>query len=207
MLLFQPILPAPAPLVFLTTLRQAQRLSSEVLVADARKLQGLRPTPIGFSVDDAPAGAYLNLRPYAPPFRVKAAGGYVVRAGQGQPDVLLIRRRGVWDLPKGKRDKGETMAACAAREVREELGITDVHVVQPLGQTQHGYLEKGRFAVKKTRWFLMTTTATAFSPQAEEDIDDVAWVPWAEAGQRLHFETLQAHHALVGAIVTAVFQQ
>lgn len=206
MLLFQPILPAPAPPLFFPTLKEALRLSPEVLVADARRLVGLRATPLGFEAHDAPADAYLNLRPYAPPRAVRAAGGYVVRGGSVEPEVLLIRRRGVWDLPKGKCDSGEKMEACALREVAEEVGATSLEIVEPLGQTIHGYLERGYFAVKKTRWFLMGTAQETFTPQAEEDITDVAWVGWAEAGRRLHFETLQAHHRLVTPIVTGAFQ-
>ena len=43
-------------------------------------------------------------------------------------DVLLIRRAkdpgaGTWSLPGGKQELGETVAACALREVREETGI------------------------------------------------------------------------------------
>jgi ADP-ribose pyrophosphatase YjhB (NUDIX family) len=43
-------------------------------------------------------------------------------------DVLLIRRArdpgaGTWSLPGGKQELGETVAATAAREVREETGI------------------------------------------------------------------------------------
>ncbi len=201
MLLFQPVLPAPAPSLFLATLKQALHLSSEVLVADARKLLGLRATPLGFVADEAPAEAYCNLRPYAPLKSVKAAGGYVVRAGAEEPEVLLIHRRGAWDLPKGKRDPGESTHACAEREVKEELGIDAVRVIRGLGDTQHVYLEKGYCMVKTTRWFLMRTDADTFTPQADEGIDAVAWVPWTEAGSKLDFDTLQAHHALVTSIV------
>ena len=38
----------------------------------------------------------------------------------------------------------------------------------------------------------MTTTATRFKPETREGIEAVAWVPWAEARERLGFETLQA---------------
>ncbi len=205
MLLFQPVLPVPAPPVFLTSLKDARRLSSEVLVADARRLVGLRPTPLGFEADEAPLDAFLNLMPYAPPRGVRAAGGYIARAGEAEPEVLLIHRRGVWDLPKGKCDGGEPAQACAARELAEEVGLRPVADVHPLGQTVHGYLERGQYVVKKTRWFLFPTTQTDWAPQAEEDIERVEWVPWHEAGRRLDFETLRAHHRLVTPIVTAAF--
>ncbi len=38
-------------------------------------------------------------------------------------EILMIFRRGKWDLPKGKLDKGESLEACALREVEEETGL------------------------------------------------------------------------------------
>jgi 8-oxo-dGTP diphosphatase len=43
-------------------------------------------------------------------------------------EVLLIRRafapfRGLWTLPGGRREPGETIEDCATREVHEELGL------------------------------------------------------------------------------------
>lgn len=146
-------------------------------------------------------GQLQNAIPYRPPKPVTAAGGYVVREGTAGPEVLMIFRRGVWDLPKGKLDAGETIEACALREVREEVGIDDdLSILQPLPPTVHGYPEKGVYRVKTTHWYLMQTPQTTFTPQAQEGIERVAWVPWAEARTRLGFETLRRHLDVVGRI-------
>ena len=65
----------------------------------------------------APAG------PYRPP-----VGVHLILARDGK--VLLLRRAntgfadGSWSVPGGSLDDGETLPAAAAREAREETGIT-----------------------------------------------------------------------------------
>ncbi|MFO7673536.1 MAG: NUDIX domain-containing protein, partial [Lutibacter sp.] len=66
----------------------------------------------------------------------KAAGGKVLNANN---EVLFIYRFNKWDLPKGKLDKGESIFACAIREVEEECGITNLQVIKPLETTYHIY--------------------------------------------------------------------
>ena len=51
---------------------------------------------------------------------IQAAGGFV---HTDKNEVLLIYRRGKWDLPKGKLDEGEDLEACALREIKEETGL------------------------------------------------------------------------------------
>ena len=52
-------------------------------------------------------------------------------------------RRGKWDLPKGKLDPGETLEACALREVREETGVGQLELIKFLLVTEHEYEESG----------------------------------------------------------------
>lgn len=162
--------------------RRARRPGECVLVARAAAFGGR-----GW----LPPEAFANLTPYRKPRRIRAAGGLVVREGGAEPEVLLIHRRGVWDLPKGKRDTGESKAACALREVREELGIAQLVLLGPAGRTVHGYPEVERYVVKVTRWFFMATAETAFAPEASEGIDAVAWLPWTEATRRVGYDTLR----------------
>lgn len=61
---------------------------------------------------------------------VRAAGG-IVTAPDGT--MLLIRRNGRWDLPKGKVEAGETLLQAALREVEEETGIRCVNASLPDG--------------------------------------------------------------------------
>ncbi len=135
----------------------------------------------------------LNIRPFRPTKLVKAGGGYVYRIKKGKPQILLIKRRGVWDLPKGKCDKGETIEECAKREVCEEVGINKVRIVEPLGATFHTYTHRGAFVVKETRWFLMSTKATEFKPQASEQIEKVKFVSLPKVKSKVVFVNLINH--------------
>ncbi len=169
----------------------------------------LDPDRLSVSGDDAPTAhtipraAVLNVDPdgdYWRPGSVGAGGGYVVRRTEdGGVELLLIFRRGAWDLPKGKLDPGETVQEAAHREVSEEVGIEpeSLTVLCDLGTTVHGYIwaKHEMYAVKTTFWFAMSTTAEAFEPEEREGIEKVDWVPWAEAGERLGFDSLRAHHA------------
>lgn len=137
--------------------------------------------------------AIRNLDPYLDIVAVPAAGGVVLRARDGEAEILLIFRRGIWDLPKGKQDAGESIEECARREVQEELGIDDVAITGRLGRTIHGYPHHGKYAVKTTHWFIMSTNAVTFRPQAKEKIERVEWMPLREAKQRLGFPTLRSH--------------
>ncbi|MBT8401209.1 MAG: NUDIX hydrolase [Rhodothermia bacterium] len=140
-----------------------------------------------------PLTAFRNVNPYAPVERIGAGGGLVVRRNEAGLQVLLIHRRGVWDLPKGKLDPGESVEQCARREVVEELGLKDqdIEVVCPIGRTVHGYREDDKFMLKRTHWFLMRTSSSSFRPQAEEDIDAVDWVAWNDAQKTVRFDTLR----------------
>ena len=106
---------------------------------------------------------------------IEAAGGLVRNAaGEG----LFIFRRGHWDLPKGKIDKGETVEQAAVREVQEETGITQVTLGAALPTTYHTYRNrKDKRVLKRTYWFEMTTTDTELIPQTEEDIEAAVWHP------------------------------
>ncbi len=105
---------------------------------------------------------------------VHAAGGAVTDAS-GR--LLAIHRLGRWDLPKGKVEPGEEVAAAAVREVQEECGLQRLRVVRPLCLTWHTYARNGERHLKCTHWFFMEGDATEpLTAQAEEDIEAVRWL-------------------------------
>lgn len=105
---------------------------------------------------------------------VTAAGGLVQNE---KKEYLLIFRRGKWDLPKGKLDKGEKLEDCAIREVEEETGLKEVKLIKPLSVTYHTYHEGARFILKDSHWYIMKVKGSQqLVPQTEEDIHEIRWV-------------------------------
>lgn len=91
--------------------------------------------------------------------------------------ILLIYRRGKWDLPKGKLDAGEDISACALREVSEETGLTHLQLDGKICDTYHIYSQNGKEYLKQTVWYRMIGLSTdGLQPQLEENIQEVRWV-------------------------------
>ncbi len=128
--------------------------------------------------------------------RVDAAGGAVVSA-DGR--ILMMCRRGFWDLPKGHREPGEEVRNCALREVVEECGIDPllIEVGGEIARTLHfyWYAPAGRWEMKLTVWYRMTYSGDPLdvTPQAEEDITDIEWLspPEAERHAKESYKTIQ----------------
>jgi 8-oxo-dGTP pyrophosphatase MutT (NUDIX family) len=123
------------------------------------------------------------------------AGGGIVTNELGE--LLMIFRRGKWDLPKGKLDKGESIEECAFREVSEETGVYNLKLGALLLVTQHEYFDKWVKAdvIKETHWFRMFASGTPeLVPQTEEDITAIEWTKPAEVSIRLNesYDTIKA---------------
>ena len=105
---------------------------------------------------------------------IHAGGGLVTNE---KDEVLLIYRRGKWDLPKGKLDPGEDIQDCALREVREETGLESLHSEGLLIKTWHTYYQGSQHILKETFWYKMRVDGCPkLSPQQEEDIEQAIWV-------------------------------
>lgn len=103
-----------------------------------------------------------------------AAGGLITNP---EGDILLMFRRGKWDLPKGKQDDGESLETCAVREVAEETGLHHITLEHKITETFHYYPIKGKKVLKHTYWYKMAFTGTELTvPQIEEDIMDIQWI-------------------------------
>lgn len=105
---------------------------------------------------------------------VNAAGGLV---SNRRGDYLLIRRDGLWDLPKGHQEPGEDIKVTAIREVQEETGVEALQLRDLICITDHCYRRGGIWHLKHTWWYdMLYTDPVDLTPQTEEDISKAAWV-------------------------------
>jgi 8-oxo-dGTP pyrophosphatase MutT (NUDIX family) len=117
---------------------------------------------------------------------VRAAGGAVLRSGAGgDPEVLLVHRPRYddWSLPKGKCDPGESYEDCARREVEEETGIT-ADLGDQLPDVRYRD-QKGR--PKVVRYWVMRPASEPGPFKPNDEVDEVVWLPLAEAEERLSY--------------------
>jgi 8-oxo-dGTP pyrophosphatase MutT (NUDIX family) len=115
---------------------------------------------------------------------VRAAGGLLQQVGaDGVARVLVVHRPRYddWSLPKGKVDPGETDEDCALREVEEETGLR-CRLGRELPSTRYTD-RKGRS--KQVRYWVMEVEGGSFT--ANDEVDEVRWVPAAEASALLSY--------------------
>ncbi len=123
-------------------------------------------------IDANPAEAWKHFLKF---FDVIYAAGGVVQNPKGE--VLFIYRRGIWDLPKGKLEEGESFSETALREVSEECGLRHLELEDYIGETYHVFWEGNRRKMKITKWYKMFSPGDERPvPQTREGIEKVEWI-------------------------------
>lgn len=114
---------------------------------------------------------------------VAAVGAIAIDAGR----ILLIRRghppsAGLWSLPGGRVEPGESDADAVRREIAEETGL-DVDVGRLAGEVVRPGVGDVAYRIRD---YVVTIVGGAASaePVAGDDADDVAWVPIDRLGER-----------------------
>ena len=120
--------------------------------------------------------------------RAVSAGGVVVREGTAGPEVVICGRDsdGVWGLPKGTLDEGESLEQAAVREVSEETGL-QVKIVKKIGVVEYWFAWEGVRVHKWVHHYLMRTTG-GNTEGHDAEYDRVEWLPVEAALRTLTFD-------------------
>ena len=140
-----------------------------------------------------------------------SAGGIVIRREAGAPEFVVGKRRRdrdlvTWTLPKGTPEPSETTEQTALREVAEETGL-EVRIIAPFDSIQYTFIQRGTRIHKTVHYFLMEPVGGDLAHH-DHEFETVRWVPFAEAGALLSFQTERdlvatAESRLGGAAATA----
>jgi 8-oxo-dGTP pyrophosphatase MutT (NUDIX family) len=117
-----------------------------------------------------------------------SAGGVVYRESQAVLEVAICGRDsdGVWGLPKGTPDAGETLEETALREVSEETGL-EVRIIEKIGVVEYWFARSGVRFHKFVHYYLMDATG---GDPANHDLeyDRVEWRHIDDAMKTLTFK-------------------
>ncbi|MCK4921955.1 MAG: NUDIX domain-containing protein [Bacteroidales bacterium] len=169
-------------IVFFTNDTQVKVRESEALYYKYNNAESLKAVLTTFYHQDTIKELYLindDLKKmwsdFKTVFKLIKAGGGLVKNEKGE--FLFIKRNGVWDLPKGKAEKKESIKDTAVREVKEECGLKNLELKSHITTTYHTYFLKDKFILKKTKWYEMSSSSKEkLVPQLIESITDVLWV-------------------------------
>lgn len=127
---------------------------------------------------------------------IESAGGLVCNH---RHHILLIFKRGKWDMAKGRIEQGQSKIEAALREVSEETGLDKkrLTIQGKLVSTWHTTSHGGVKYLKKTHWYLMEYDGDDddTNPQIEEGIIECRWV---------HLSNLPAYRELLRARINYV---
>jgi 8-oxo-dGTP pyrophosphatase MutT (NUDIX family) len=120
--------------------------------------------------------------------RAVSAGGVVFRRGGGGVEIVICGRDsdGVWGLPKGTPDAGESLEQTAVREVTEETGL-DVRIVDKVGVVEYWFARDGVRYHKWVHHYLMEAVGGDTSAH-DHEYDRVEWQPVEAAVKTLSFK-------------------
>jgi 8-oxo-dGTP pyrophosphatase MutT (NUDIX family) len=117
-----------------------------------------------------------------------SAGGVVFRRSERGIDIVICGRDsdGIWGLPKGTPDAGESLEETAVREVTEETGL-EVRIVDKVGVVEYWFARDGVRYHKWVHHYLMEAGGGS-TEEHDHEYDRVEWHPVEAAVKTLSFK-------------------
>ena len=113
-----------------------------------------------------------------------------MRPGDNGPEVLLCGRSadGLWALPNGTPEPGETTEETALREVREETGV-EVEQTAKIGEIKY-WFSRPQEGVRyyKTVYHFLFRPIGGDPSLHDHEFDDVRWFPAQQAEKLLTYQ-------------------
>lgn len=125
--------------------------------------------------------------------RELSAGVVLVRRMRGRHWLAAVRprgkREGLWALPKGLIDAGESPAETALREGYEETGL-EGRLVSKLGDVRYVYTWSGERVFKIVSFYLAEAVRGRIGelpPGMQLEVAEARWLPLADAPRLLAY--------------------
>jgi 8-oxo-dGTP pyrophosphatase MutT (NUDIX family) len=108
--------------------------------------------------------------------------------GETLAEVALVGKSeiGIWALPKGTPEAGETLEQVAVREVQEETGL-EVRLISYIGSISYSFIQEQVRYHKQVRHFLFEAVGGDLALH-DHEYDLVKWFPLPEAYRHLTYQ-------------------
>lgn len=123
------------------------------------------------------------------------SGGVVYRKKDGVWQIaLLLDVFGRWTLPKGHAEGNETPEETALREIKEELGLTDLKIIKKIGERKYVAHEPDKGMIKRqvTDFLLEAPENAELKVEKSSGIKDAKWFKLEEISDLKQYQRVRS---------------